>query len=89
MAVATLNFEKVGDVWATKFLSEGSCVIEMERKDKGLVSVLANIDDMEAVVVTNFENPYSANVIFEVDVPEGLEVTVRSATEVTNAKVLA
>lgn len=86
---AILNFEKTGDVWAAKFTSQGSCVIELERNTQGIVSISANLSGMVEVPVTDFKNGYTPNVIFEVDVPEGVEVTVRSGSEVTQAKMLA
>lgn len=89
---STLTFEKLttasGNLWAAKFTSQGACVIEMERKSHGLVAITANLEGMAEVPVTNFQNPYGKNVIFEVDVPEGVEITVKSESEVTKAAML-
>lgn len=86
---ATLTFEKVGDIWAAKFVSDGPCVIEIEREKSSLIAVTANLDGMVEVPVTNFQNGYTPHVIFEVDVPEGVEVTIKSSSEVKLAKMLA
>lgn len=88
-STATLTFDKVGDSWVAAFVSQGACVIELERSTNGLVSVGANLSGMATVPVAQFSNPYKADTIFEVDVPEGVEVTIKSMTEVTNAKMLS
>lgn len=89
MATATLKFEKIGDTWAAKFVSQGSCVIEMERAEQSPVSVTGSIGGLADVPIAVFQNPYGANAIFEIDVAEGIEVTVKSTTEVLQAKILS
>lgn len=84
----TLKFEKIGDVYEAKFTSVGGCVVEIERDDDGPVSVLANIDGMRPIPVSTFSNPYMEDLIFGIEVATGVEITIRSKTEVTNAKML-
>lgn len=88
MAATTLIFSKVGDKWVTTFTSMGESIVEMERKGQGLCSIRANIEGMKSVPVTSFKNPYESNVIFNLDIPAGVEVTIESATEVINAKMI-
>lgn len=85
----TLNFEEHGGVWQTTFTSEGACVVELERDKQGDVNVSVSIKDMKAIPVYahNLANPYDANVIFAIDIPEGLEITIRSTSKVTLAKM--
>lgn len=87
--VTTLNFEKVGDTWMYKFVSEGAVVVEIERNSPSPVAITANLEGMDDVPVASFQNGYEANSIFEIDVPKGVEVTIKSTTEVTAAKMLA
>lgn len=87
--VTTLTFIKSDDGYIANFTSTGLCVIEMERDKSSLISVRANIEGMESVPMAVFKNEYSANAIFEVNVPSGIEVTIKSATEVANAKMLS
>lgn len=89
---ATLKFEKIttasGDVYAAKFASTGAVVVEIERDKNSLVAVSANLEGMGEVPIDTFDNPYMANAIFEIDLPEGVQVTIKSTTEVKNAKML-
>lgn len=83
-----LTFTKVNNEWVSTFTSQGECVIQLERNDKSPVSVSANIEGMKPVVVASFSNPYVDSVIFGVDVQNGVEITIKSATEVKTAKML-
>lgn len=83
-----INFEKGKDGWEAKFTSSGNTVVELEREKKGLVSVLANISGMRAVPIAVYNNGYSADAIIRINVPTGIEVMVRSETEVTSANML-
>lgn len=85
----TLNFEKIGDDWVYKFISDGAVVVEIERSAPSPVAITANIEGMDDVPVASFQNGYEANAIFEIDIPKGVEVTIKSTTEVVNAKMLA
>lgn len=88
MATSTLTFQKNGGVYVSSFISTGAAVIELERKENAPVSVLAGIDGMPDVPVRGVANPYTANTIFEIDVPVNIRVTVKSGSEVINAKIL-
>lgn len=84
----SLTFGKKGDSYVATFSSQGPCVIEMERDKQSLVSVSANLEGMPPIPIGNFQNPYMPSLIFELDLPSGIAVTVKSSTEVRNAKML-
>lgn len=85
MASKNLTFTKQNGEWVAK-TSDGPGIVQLARAEQGTVSVSANISGMDAVPIASFNNPYKADVIFYLDVPAGIEVTVKSATEVTSAK---
>lgn len=87
MATSTLNFTKDKGVYVAKFTSTGNTIIELEREENGVVSVLANISGMRAVPVGQYNNGYGADAIIRVNVPSGIEVMVKSQSEVKNAKM--
>lgn len=87
MATTNLTFTKQGDEWVSTFTATGAGIVEIERKKQGNCSVFANISGMNAVPIASFQNPYVKNVIFNLDIPAGIEVTIKSATEVTAAKM--
>lgn len=62
-------------------------IVEIEREKQGTCSVRANIEGMAAVPIASFQNPYVKDVIFKLDIPAGIEVTIISASEVRNAKI--
>lgn len=87
MATSTLVFERLNDEWATKFTSPGSCVIEIERDKGGIVSISANLPGMKPVPIGSYNNPYGPNALFNLNLPQGLEVTVKSNTEILSANM--
>lgn len=88
MATSTLNFTKDNGIYVAKFTSSGNTIIELEREENGVVSVLANISGMRAVPVGQYNNGYGADAIIRVNVPSGIEVTVKSQSEVKAAKIM-
>lgn len=62
-----------------------SGVVQIEQVERGIVSVSANIPDMPPALVRTIDNPFGKSLIFELALPAGIEVTIKSATEVTNA----
>lgn len=88
MATSTLSFTEKQGIWEAKFTSEGNTVIELEREESGVVSLLANLGGMRPVAIGQYNNGYGADAIIRVNVPSGVEVTVKSQSEVKNAKML-
>lgn len=87
MATTTLNFTPNQGIWEAKFTSEGNTIIELEREENGIVSVLANLSGMRPVAVGQYQNGYGADAIIRVNIPSGVEVTIKSQSEVKNAKM--
>lgn len=81
-----LTFTKSDRVYKATFVSGGLCTVQMKRKTIGNITVSANINGMDAVPVSN-QMYYNSDVIFNIDVPSGLQVTVTSDAEVTDAKI--
>ena len=86
MASKDLTFTNQNGEWVAK-TSDGHGIVQIARAEQGIVSVSANIPGMEAVPIAAFNNPYKADVIFQLEVPAGIEVTIKSATEVVEAKL--
>lgn len=88
MESSTLSFSKQSDGnYTAGFVSTGKATIQLDREALGIVSVRVNIPGMNSVPVNQFDNPYSPDIIFEVDIAEGLEVTIISTTKVLAAKI--
>lgn len=87
MATTALNFTKDNGVYVAKFTSSGNTIIELEREENGVVSILANIEGMRAVPVGQYSNGYGADALIRVNVPSGIEVTIKSQSDVKNAKM--
>lgn len=89
METTKLKFVKQDGSYVCKIASsenEGiSGVVQITQAERGIVSVLANIPDMEPTVVGILKNPYGESVIFELALPAGVDVTIKSETEVTEA----
>lgn len=86
MASKNLTFTKQDGEWVAK-TSDGPGIVQLARAEQGTVSVSANISGMGAVPIASFKNPYMSDVIFKLEVPSGIEVTIKSATEVVEAKM--
>lgn len=75
--------------YESTFVSSGEKVsIQMERKTEDCYSVLCNVEGMDPVPVYTSGGTARKNVIFTVDVPTGMEVTVVSMSEVVQAKIM-
>lgn len=94
MAVNDLDFTRNAlNRWVSKFSSQGSPVtVQIQRAGTQKLAVYlvvyANLPGMEpAPVYTASGNPANG-LIFEVDVAEGVEVTIESNVEVLQAKIM-
>lgn len=79
-----LTFTKQGSAYVCQ-LPATNAVVEIEQASRGIVSVSANLPGLPPSVIAVYDNPYGNSVIFQVEVPEGVIVTVKSATEVIKA----
>lgn len=84
-----LIFQKVeGGKYTASFISNDQpAVVQLQRNQGASVKVYANLDGMEAVPV-NFRLYGTDSVIFQVNAPAGVEITVESSVEVIAAKLM-
>lgn len=91
MAASTLEFTDRGHgVWESNYTSTGNTVIQLHREENGVVSVKAMLGGagMQFTHVGTLKNPYSSDIIFQVNVPAGVNVQIESETKVLNASIL-
>lgn len=79
-----LTFTKKGSAYVST-LPATKGVVQVQQATHGIVSVTANLPDMPPTVISVNENPYGDAVILQVDVPDGVVVTIKSSTEVIKA----
>lgn len=92
MAMTELNFKKDANdrFWETSFVSTGErMAIELNRKKEGWCAIYGNIEGMSREMLHSFSTTAHRNLLFEVDVPSGVTVTIVSLSEVTMAKSTA
>lgn len=84
-----LVFTEKDGGYESSLVSQGNpIVVHLVREKNSAVSVTAALGDLPEVAIGAIDNPYSTDEIFSVDVPQGVKITVRSLTEVAQAKVL-
>lgn len=93
MAAEILSFEKneSKNAYYATFVSDGNPVTIQIKNKGGLVTVFAGIDDLEpAPLYPNAsKNSGAPNVIFRiVGIANGINITIGSATEVLEAKMI-
>jgi len=75
--------------WQCKFNSGGSPVtVQILRGKESFLIVYANLHGMEPVAVYTQGGNAPRNLLFSVDVNEGIEVTIESGSEVLTAKIM-
>lgn len=90
MTVNDLTFtQNAINRWQAKFNSGGSNVtVQVLRDKESFLIVYANLPGMEKVAVYTPGGNAPRNLLFSVDVPEGMEVTIESGSEVVKAKIM-
>lgn len=81
----TLNFTKEGDIWVARYTSAGKAIVQLARENQGGLSVSMNLSGMQPVPVGQYGNGYTPDCIFSVNAPAGVEVTIKSQSEVSKA----
>ena len=82
--VDNIDFVKKDDkTWEAGFVSYGPGVVQVKRSDIAPLSIRANIPGMEPIVIYVIQTEDS---IFRLEIPEGMEVTMISWSEVLEAK---
>lgn len=75
--------------WVCEIAATGDrMVVQVDRDAPGLLLVWANVEGMRRVPVMRVEEDEMYDVIFEVDMPAGVTVTVESYGEPAAAKVM-
>lgn len=84
-----LNFTKNDQGhWEASFAASGErMAIEVNRKSSGPLLVSGSIDDLKEILLRDFGPKANEDLMFEIDVPEDVTVTIVSFTEVEEAKV--
>lgn len=90
MATKDLAFEKKENGrYAAAFTSQGvRTVVQLEREERSDIVVYLRINGMAGHGASPAFYGASENFMFEVNVPQGVEVEVESLTQVTTAKLL-
>lgn len=85
MEATALTFEKQDGTYVCQLPDTEKLggVIQLVQNKRGIVSISANIAGLPEAVVQTIENPYGNTVLFELNLPDNLAVTIKSATEVT------
>ncbi len=86
---ATLEFEQNSNGhYEAEFETTGErMAVEVNRKEKGTLLAFARIDELNNVLVHNSGKNETEDILFEVDMPEGVTIKILSHTEVTSAMV--
>lgn len=82
-----LTFVKKGSLYVCKLTdySQGN-IVQVELEGTAMVSANVSIGGgMAPACVGIFENPYGHSVVFSLDIPEGLEVTLTTSSQVKKA----
>lgn len=82
----TLNFKQDGSKYIYDFVSSGAVTIQVERDEKKDFTVYAFIDNLTPVPL--FTTSTFEDLIFLVDVPEGVNVRLISWCPVVSAKMI-
>lgn len=82
-----IKFNKAGSLrYVAELTPDTPTVVQVKRLDKGYFTVYGSIGDMGPVSV--FNTTILQNLIFQIDVPAGVKITMESETEVIEAKTL-
>lgn len=79
-----INFSKEGVNEVYTFKPTSAVVVQVERESMGFFTVYGNLDGMEKVPILNVR--FEKDLIFKIDVPEKVTITMVSGTHVLEAK---
>lgn len=74
--------------YITEFISSGRTVIHINRITTDELKILAAIDNLPPVTLYKFGNDSATNLIFELCLIPGLRITLKSYSEVLEAKMI-
>lgn len=74
--------------WVSTLVApDGGCVVQVDRGGDALLMVYANLEGMNPVSVFGVPAHGRTDVIFELNIPAGVNVTIVSWSEVVNAQM--
>lgn len=83
--MAQITFTQAQDgTWEYTFTSAGPVAVQMNTASAGYIYVYASNDGMVRSLVGELPNPYTS-VMFGIDLPAGMAVTIQTIKEVTKA----
>ncbi len=88
MAQQTLTFSAEGRKYKASYTSRGRSVAELERTAPGCLEIRAYLDGMTPLTIAKDYLGTPQNLIFQLDIPEGVKVDIISDTAVTAAALL-
>lgn len=75
--------------WEASCTSSGSrMAVEIARVDKGSLIIYGSVGGMDKRIIHDFGPDAGKDVIFEIDVPADVEITITSFAEVVDAKIV-
>lgn len=89
-----LSFSQDGSLYKASFVSAGKTTVQIERDynlydNRGALIVYAYIDGMNRTPIKNWsKNNASPNMIFQIDVPAGVNIDIVSDCNVTSANYI-
>lgn len=87
MATALTFTKNSQNQWEASFIASGDRIgVEVNRSSSGPLIVSVSIDGLNKKSIRSFSPDSDADLIFEVDVPAEIEISIISFTEVTAAK---
>ena len=82
-----LNFTKGDKAWAAEVVSTGTpMAVEVNRTEGGALLVQGSVDGLRKVPLHYFDRNTDRDILFEVDVPEGVRIHLTSYAEVEASK---
>lgn len=88
MATSLTFTQNSQDQWEASLIASGERIgVEVNRSSSGPLIVSASIDGLSKQTIHSFSPDSDADIIFEVDVPAEIGISIISFTEVTSAKV--
>lgn len=84
----TLEFNKEKQGYSCEFTSVGKCVIQIDREKSGILSIYAKLEGMDYALLHQYPAAqFNDNMIFELDVQQGLSIKILSSVGVMSAKM--
>lgn len=88
--VKEIQFEKnASGAYESSFISTGKVTFQALRKSVRSIAVMGNLPGMDPVTVSVHDNRYEHGIIFGIDLPVGVNVTLKTGGEIIKAMVMS